>query len=114
MEVAKARKLSEIHITRFYFMGEQTKTPWPSFSALWSLLWRAVLLMPFALVAGGVWLATWPLLIILPGCEILYLYAHDWLWASVLPVVWMGLFFFARSSWFKANRKDFPNEQENI
>jgi len=95
-------------------MDEQTKTPWPSFSALWSMLWRAVLLAPFAIVAGGVWLVTWPLLILLPVCEILNLYAHDWLWASVLPLVWMALFFFACSRWFKADRNDFPNEQENV
>jgi hypothetical protein len=95
-------------------MDAKTKTPWPSFSGLWSLLWRAARLAPFAIVAGGVWLVTWPLLILLPVWEILYLYAHNWLWASILPVVWMALFIFARSRWFKASRKDFPNDQENV
>ena len=95
-------------------MGEQTKIPWPSFSALWSLLWRAVLLTPFAIVAGGLWLVTWPLLILLPFCEIILLLNHDWLWAGVVPVIGIVLFIFTRFRWFKTNRKDFPNEQENI
>ena len=95
-------------------MGKQSKTPWPSFSALWSLLWRAVLLMPFALIAGGFWLMTWVLLILLPFCEIILLLNHDWLWASGVPVIWVALFIFMRFRWFKAHRKDFPNEQENV
>jgi len=95
-------------------MSEQSKIPWPSLSALWSLLWRAVLLAPFAMLAGGLWLISWPLLIVLPACEILDLFNHDWLWTSILPPIWLGLFFLVRSKWFKPNRKDFPNEQENV
>jgi hypothetical protein len=91
-------------------MREQTKTPWPSLSASWSLLWRAVLLTPFALIVGGIW----PMLILLPFCEIIYLINQDWLWASVLPPIWLGLFFMVRSKWFKADRRDFPNDQENV
>jgi len=91
-------------------MRKRTKTPWPSLSALWSLFWRAVLLTPFALIVGVIWL----MLILLPFCEIIYLINHDWLWASVLPPIWLGLFFLVRSKRFKADRRDFPNEQENI
>jgi hypothetical protein len=94
--------------------NKQTKTPWPSAGALWSLLWRSVVLAPFAMVCGGIWLATWPLLIILPVCEFFYLIDHDWLWASIAPVVWILLFLFTRSRWFKADRRDFPNDQENV
>jgi hypothetical protein len=94
--------------------ANQTRTPWPSFGALWSLLWRAVLFTPFALVFGGIWLMVWPLLIILPVCEILYLYAHDWLWASITPAVWVLLFLLTRCRWFRADRRDFPNDQENV
>jgi len=50
--------------------AKQTKTPWPSVSALWSLLWRSVVFAPFAIIFGGIWLVIWPLLIILPFCEI--------------------------------------------
>lgn len=95
-------------------MDKRTKTSWLDFGALWSLLWRAVLLTPFAMVTGGLWLVTWPLLILLPVCEIFYLYNHDWLWAAIAPVVWLVLFFLARSRWFKVDHKDFLNEQENI
>jgi len=90
------------------------KTPWPSAGALWSLLWRSVVWSPFALVAGAVWLLTWPLLILLPICEVPYLLGHDWFAASMLPPIWLVLFFFSRSQWFKASRQDFPNERENV
>jgi len=92
----------------------QNRTPWPSLSALWSLLWRAVVFTPFAIVFGGIWLLVWPLLIILPVCEIYFLSEHAWLWASIAPVIWVLLFRLTRFSWFKADRKDFPNDQENI
>jgi hypothetical protein len=95
-------------------VSEQNKTPWPSLSALWSLLWRAVLLTPFAMLAGGLWLISWLLLIVLPILEILYLLNRDWLWASIMPPIWIGLFFLVRSRWFRAYRKDFPNDQENV
>jgi hypothetical protein len=95
-------------------MSKQNKTPWPCFSALWSVLWRAVLLMPFAIFAGGLWLMIWPLLILLPFCEILFLLNHEWLEAGIVPLIWIALFIFTRFCWFKANRKDFPNEQENV
>jgi hypothetical protein len=78
------------------------------------LLWRAVVFTLFALVFGGIWLVAWPLLIILPFCEIFYLSEHNWLWASIAPVVWVLLFLFTRFRWFKADRRDFPNEQENV
>src|ERR1035438_641457 len=93
---------------------KRTKAPWPSVSALWSLLWRAVVLTPLAIVCGGIWLVTWPLLIILPVCEIFCLSEQDWLWASIAPVVWVLLFLFKRSRVFKADRRDFPNDQENV
>jgi hypothetical protein len=94
--------------------NKQTRTAWPSIGALWSLLWRSVVFAPFAMVCGGIWLTAWPLLIILPICEMLNLIDHDWLWASIVPFLWILLFFFTRSHWFKANRKDFPNQQENV
>jgi hypothetical protein len=94
--------------------AKQAKTPWPSVGALWSLLWRAVVFAPFALVFGGIWLVVWPLLIILPFCEIFYLIEDHWLWASITPVVWVLLFLLTHCNWFKADRKDFPNEQENV
>ena len=93
---------------------KQVKTPWPSVSALCSLLWRAVALAPFAIVPGVVWLVTWPLLVLLPVCEIFCLYEEDWVCASIAPVVWVSLFLFSRSRWFKADRRDFPNERENV
>jgi hypothetical protein len=93
---------------------KQANIPRPSVSALWSLLWRAVVFAPFALVFGGIWLVVWPLLIILPFCEIFYLIEDHWLWASITPVVRVLLFLLTHCNWFKADRKDFPNEQENV
>ena len=95
-------------------MRERAKTPWPSTGALWSLFWRSVVWTPFALVAGTVGLLTWPLLILLPICEVLYLFSRDWRTAAIIAPVWLTLFLFARSKWFKASRRDFPNEQENV
>jgi len=54
------------------------------------------------------------MLILLPCCEIDYLSNQDWLRASVLPPLWLGLLFLVRSKWLKADRRDFPNDQENV
>jgi hypothetical protein len=32
----------------------------------------------------------------------------------VVPVIWIGLFIFTRFRWFKADRRDFPNDKENV
>jgi len=95
-------------------MHVRTKTPWPSASGLWSLLWRSFLLAPFAMVFGVFWLITRPLLVILPFYEVYLLTEKSWLPASITPLVWIMLFLLTRSSWFKADRRDFPNDQENV
>lgn len=46
--------------------------------------------------------------------EACHLWEHDWLFASMAAVVWISLFGFTRSTWFKMDRKDFPNEQEIV
>jgi len=86
----------------------------PALGALWSLLWRAVLLTPFMMLFGVIWVIVWPLLFLLPVCEACYLWNGDWLFASIVVAVWLLLFLFTRSRWFKADRRDFPNDQENI
>lgn len=95
-------------------MHTQTKTPWPSVGALWSLFWRALVLTPLAAVFGLVWAGTWPLLIALPLYEVYFLGERAWFWTAIVPVIWVLLFLFARSRWFNADRKDFPNDQENV
>jgi hypothetical protein len=94
--------------------SKHAQTPCPSVSVLWSLLWRAVVLTPFAAVFGVLWVAAKPLLFVLPICEVCYLWNGDWLFASIVAAVWLMLFLFTRSRWFKADRRDFPNEQENV
>lgn len=91
-----------------------TKTTRPSVRALWSLFWRAILLTPVAILFGVLWVIGWALLCILPICEILLLFNGSWLQAAITPVVWLLLFLLVRSSWFKAERCDFPNDQENV
>jgi hypothetical protein len=86
----------------------------PALAGLWSLLWRAVLLTPLAIIFGIIWVMARPLLFLLPICGFCYLWEHDWLFASIVAVVWILLFCFTRSTWFKMDRKDFPNEQENV
>jgi hypothetical protein len=85
-----------------------------SLSGLWSLFWRAVLLTPFALVFGGLWVAARPLLFLLPVCAALCLWNGDWVVASVVAAVWVLALLWTRSRWFKMDRRDFPNEQENV
>jgi len=86
----------------------------PEAGAMWSLFWRAVLLTPLVMIVGGIWLFTWPLLIILPMVECFYVSEHAWFRAAGVAVAWLILFLLARSGWFKVDRKYFPNEQENI
>jgi hypothetical protein len=96
-------------------MRQPIKTPWPSAAAWWSLLWRAVVLTPFAAVFGVVWAMTWPLLILgLPVGEVYFLSGRQWLGAALVPAIWVLFFRFARSRWFKADRTDFLNDQENV
>lgn len=86
----------------------------PSISGLWSLLWRAVLLTPLTMVFGLFWLLIWVALVALPALEILYLDAGDWLVAAVLPVLWILAFWLHHTKWFKWDRHDFLNEEENV
>jgi len=95
-------------------MSSQATKTGSSLQGIWSLIWRATVLAPLAAVFGVIWLMTWPLLIILPVGEIYYLSQSNWLWTAVTPVVWLALYFFRRSRWFPRNRRDFPNEQENV
>jgi hypothetical protein len=66
------------------------------------------------MVFGVIWVITVPLLLILPVVEACLLFTESWLYASIVPVVWILLFLFMRSRWFKAERQDFPNDQENV
>lgn len=96
-------------------MRQHIKNPWPSAAAFWSLLWRAVVLTPLAAAFGVVWGMTWPLLIlVLPVWEICFLRERQWLGAAIVPAIWVLFFRFTRSRRFKAGRRDFLNDQENV
>lgn len=95
-------------------MRTQTKPPWPSVGGLWSLFWRAIVLTPITMLFGLIWITAWVLLFFLPLLEILYLWLGLWLWASVTPVVWILPLVLTRSRWFKTDRRDFLNSEENI
>ena len=95
-------------------MQTEFKVPTPSGSALWSLLWRAVLLTPFAVAFSVVWLLVWSVLLSLPVLEISYLLNHEWLSAIAALMIWGLAFWLRRLPWFHCDRHNFPNDQENI
>jgi hypothetical protein len=95
-------------------MSAHAKMVWPSASGLWSLLWRAVVLTPLAAVYGVLWVMIWPLLILLPFCAVMLLMGYDWLWAGAVAAVWFALVGLKRATWFKPDRRYFPNDQENV
>ena len=95
-------------------MVTPVKTRWPLLVGLWSLLWRAVLLTPFAILLSSIWLIALLLVWILPVCEVFCLYAGEWFWAAIYPLIWIPLFLVTRTRWFKGDRKDFLNGEENI
>jgi|ERR1019366_907303 hypothetical protein len=95
-------------------IAKQANWSRPALAGLWSLLWRAVLLTPFAIIFGVVWVVARPLLFLLPICGVYYLWERDWFFASIVATVWVLLFCLTRSKWFKMDRRDFPNEQENV
>ena len=92
----------------------KAKAPTPSAIALWSLLWRAVLLTPLAMLFGTVWLLVRMGIYVLPFVEILLVWNQEWFLAAIVPMVWVLAFGLRRWKWFRHDRGDFPNEQENI
>jgi hypothetical protein len=85
-----------------------------SAGALWSLFWRAVLLTPAAVLFGGLFITAWSLIFVLPLLEILYLWEGNWHAAMISPVVWIASFVLTRSRWFRPDRKEYLNDQENV
>jgi hypothetical protein len=94
--------------------AKQAKASCSVLVGLWSLFWRAILLTPFALVFSVIWLLVWTLLFLLPVCGLYCLWTGDWLSASIATAVCVSLFLLTRSRWFKADRRDFPIDQENV
>lgn len=90
------------------------ESPWPSLSALWSLLWRAVLLAPLVVILTAAWILAWAALVALPVLEFMFVRDKDWLFAAFTPLLWALLFWFIRWNRFKLDRRYFPNEQDNI
>jgi len=95
-------------------MSEKIKTPWPSPGGLWSLLWRATLLLPLAAILMTIYLAVWVGVMVLPICEIYFIWSSEWLFALITPIVWLLFFLFVRWKRFKIDSKDILNEQENV
>jgi len=93
---------------------EKITTPSPSLKGLWSLLWRATLLLPLAAILMTVYLAVWMGIILLPICEIYFLWQVEWLFASITFVLWISLFLLTRWKRFQIDSKDILNDQENI
>jgi len=95
-------------------MSEKIKTPLPSLKGLWSLLWRATLLLPFAAILMTIYLAAWMAVIVLPFFEVYFICYSKWLFALITPVAWFLLFLLVRRKRFKIDSKDILNDQENI
>ena len=92
----------------------QTKTLWTSLLGLWSLLWRATLFAPVAIVLLAVFLAAWLGLFLLPVGMIYFLWQQEWFIALLLLAGWSLLFLLTRWKRFRIDSKDILNEQENI
>ena len=81
---------------------------------LWSLLWRATLFAPVAIVLLAVFLAAWLGLFLLPVGMIYFLWQQEWFIALLLLAGWSLLFLLTRWKRFRIDSKDILNEQENI
>jgi hypothetical protein len=95
-------------------MTEKIKTPLPSLKGLWSLLWRATLLFPFAAILMTLYLAAWMAIFALPFFEIYFVWYSEWLFALITPAAWFLSFLLVRWKRFKIDSKDILNDQENI
>jgi len=83
-------------------------------AAFWSLLWRSVLLLPLASLFLVIFFGLWVGVVLLPIAGIFFLYQREWGQAALTFALWIVLLILTRWKIFKAARKDFPNEQENV
>jgi len=95
-------------------VNERIKTPWPSLKGLWSLLWRATLFLPLALILMIFYLGAWMGVFFLPICEIYFVWQTEWLFAIITLVLWISLFLLTRWERFRVDSKDDLNGRENI
>lgn len=66
------------------------------------------------MILTTVWMLAWAALIALPVWEFVFILDKEWVQAAITPWVWALLFWFTRWDRFRFDRKDFPNEQENV
>ena len=81
------------------------KVPAPSIRALWALLWRSVVLLPFASAWALLLCAGWLGLFGLPLAAGIFVLNSDCLWAMVCAALWFPAFVFVRWFW-KRERSD--------
>jgi hypothetical protein len=93
----------------------QTKlTPWPSLRALWGLLWRSIVFLPFTLFLTIVWFSIWTAVYALPLVAVFLLVEAQWVYAVVAIVSWSLLFILSRWKKLHVDSKDTLNGNENI
>jgi hypothetical protein len=90
------------------------KSPWPSIKGIWSLLWRATIFAPFAIILFAIFLMAWIGLFLLPVWTIYFIWQQEWLFTFLTLVGWVLLFLLTRWKRFKIDSKDILNDQENI
>jgi hypothetical protein len=101
---------------RTIHMGKTQKTL-PVCKAFWSLLWRSVVLVPFATLLFVLCIGMWSGVVALPLAAGYFLFEADWRNAAIAFAIWSGLLWFTRwKLWklFQAAPKDRLNSQENV
>ena len=80
------------------------RTPHPSISVLWSLLWRAVIYMPLGVSITLVLILLVTGIIALPIAAALYAYAGAWSEFALSACGWMFMVAIARWLWCRSRR----------
>jgi hypothetical protein len=95
----------------------ETKAAMPVWKAFWSLLWRSVVLVPFATLLLSIWMLMWAGVLALPMAGCYFLVDADWRAAAITFAVWPVLLLLTRwKLWklFQVGPKDRLNSQENV
>jgi len=90
------------------------KVSGPSPRALWALLWRSVVLLPFASVLLVLLCVAWIGLVALPIAAGFCVWSSDWLWAVVCVALWLPTFVFVRWLWKRERSDSFKHDGDLV
>jgi hypothetical protein len=95
-------------------MSATIKNIFPSLGGIWGLFWRAIVLLPVAIVLMTLHLAFWCVVYTLPITAIILACQGMWHWAFFAMIVWIPLLFLSRWRLLHIHPKDRLNSQENV